>query len=81
MTESLTDLLAAAFAARTELLARLHAEHTDAYRLFHGSVEGRPGLTVDRYGDLLLVQSFHQPLAPEPTGRTDGLLRRACCPA
>ncbi len=59
---SLPDLLSAAFAARTDLLTRLHAEGTDAYRLFHGSVEGAPGLTVDRYGDLLLVQSFHLPL-------------------
>ncbi|HZV54286.1 MAG TPA: class I SAM-dependent methyltransferase [Rhodocyclaceae bacterium] len=65
MTESPTALLTAAFDARTDLLARLHAERTDAYRLFHGSVEGRPGLTVDRYGDLLLAQSFHQSLAPE----------------
>lgn len=59
---SLIGCLAAALAARAELLDRLHAEQTDAYRLFHGSVEGAPGLTVDRYGDLLLVQSFHQPL-------------------
>lgn len=65
MTNTLTSSLAAAFDARADLLSRLHAEHTDAYRLFHGSVEGRPGLTVDRYGDLLLVQSFHQPLTPE----------------
>jgi 23S rRNA (cytosine1962-C5)-methyltransferase len=62
---ALTDLLAAAFAARSDLLAKLHAEQTDAYRLFHGTVEGRAGLTIDRYGDLLLVQSFHQPLPPE----------------
>ncbi|MDO8934163.1 MAG: class I SAM-dependent methyltransferase [Rhodocyclaceae bacterium] len=60
--DSLDGLLAAALNARRELLAQLRAENTDAYRLFHGSVEGRPGLTVDRYGDLLLVQSFHQPL-------------------
>jgi 23S rRNA (cytosine1962-C5)-methyltransferase len=65
VTEPLTGLLAAAFAARADLLSRLHAEQTDAYRLFHGSVEGWPGLTVDRYGDLLLAQSFHQPLAPD----------------
>lgn len=63
MPDSLTPLLAAALAARTDLLTRLHGEDTNAYRLFHGSVEGRSGLTVDRYGDLLLVQSFHQPLA------------------
>ena len=59
----LPGLLAAALTARADLLARLHGEDTNAYRLFHGSVEGEPGLTVDRYGDLLLVQSFHRPLA------------------
>ncbi len=62
MPETLSVQLAAAFEGRSELLERLHAEGTDAYRLFHGSAEGRPGLTADRYGDLLLVQSFHQPL-------------------
>ena len=65
MPDALLPLLAAAFDARAELLPRLHAEQTDAYRLFHGSVEGHPGLTIDRYGDLLLVQCFHSPLAAE----------------
>jgi 23S rRNA (cytosine1962-C5)-methyltransferase len=64
VTEALNHLLATALDARAELLDRLHTEHTDAYRLFHGSAEGRPGLTVDRYGDLLLVQSFHESLTP-----------------
>jgi 23S rRNA (cytosine1962-C5)-methyltransferase len=63
--KTLTSLLAAALEVRTDLLGRLHAEGTDAYRLFHGSAEGRLGLTADRYGDLLLVQSFHQSVAPE----------------
>lgn len=65
MTDSLTTHLATALAARSDLIARLHAEQTDAYRLFHGAAEGHPGLTVDRYGDMLLVQCFHSPLAPE----------------
>jgi 23S rRNA (cytosine1962-C5)-methyltransferase len=65
VSDSHSGLLAAAIDARAELLTRLHAEQTDAYRLFHGSVEGVPGLTVDRYGDLVLVQSFHQPLEPD----------------
>jgi 23S rRNA (cytosine1962-C5)-methyltransferase len=65
LSQALTGALAAAFEARTNLIEQLHAEGTDAYRLFHGTVEGRPGLTVDRYGDLLLVQSFHHSLAPE----------------
>lgn len=64
MSDPLIALLAKALDARAPLLARLHAENTDAYRLFHGSVEGRSGLTIDRYGELLLVQSFHSPLLP-----------------
>lgn len=63
--KTLTSLLAAALEVRADLLGRLHAEGTDTYRLLHGTVEGRPGLTADRYGDLLLVQSFHEALAPE----------------
>ena len=62
---SLDQALRAALAARENLLAELHAQGTDCYRLFHGSQEGAPGLTVDRYGAQLLVQSFHQPLPPE----------------
>ncbi len=58
----LTDLLQAAFDARQPLIERLHGEDTNAYRLFNGSTENRPGLTVDRYGDLLLIQTFHEPL-------------------
>ena len=58
----LPPLLAAALDARSDLLPRLAAEQTDAYRLFHGTVEGMPGLTIDRYGNLLLVQTFHQTL-------------------
>ncbi|NJD36094.1 MAG: class I SAM-dependent rRNA methyltransferase [Betaproteobacteria bacterium] len=65
MPATLHPLLAAALDARADLIARLHAEQTDAYRLFHGSVEGHPGLTIDRYGELLLVQCFHSPLTPE----------------
>lgn len=59
---TLTDLLQAALDARQSLIDRLHAEDTNAYRLFNGSTENRPGLTVDRYGDLLLIQTFHEPL-------------------
>jgi 23S rRNA (cytosine1962-C5)-methyltransferase len=62
MPAHLSDSLAAALAARRALLEQLHAEQTNAYRLFHGSVEGAAGLTVDRYGDVLLAQSFHRPL-------------------
>ena len=61
----LTDALTLALESRKSLLDQLHAESTQCYRMFHGSVEGAPGLTVDRYGDLILAQSFHQPLSAE----------------
>ncbi|WP_222910887.1 class I SAM-dependent rRNA methyltransferase [Pseudomonas sp. DNDY-54] len=59
---SLEQALRAAYRHRETLLSQLHDQGTDCYRLFHGSQEGAPGLTADRYGPLLLVQSFHQPL-------------------
>ncbi len=61
-TAPLPDLLAAALDARADWLAGLSA--TDCWRLLHGAVEGAPGLTVDRYGDILLVQTFRAGLAP-----------------
>ena len=61
--------LRAAFDRRRPLLDQLHQQGTDCYRLFHGSQEGAAGLTVDRYGPQLMVQSFHQTLA------ADALLR------
>ena len=60
---NLVEHFAAAFVARQDLINQCHAEHTDAYRLFHGSVEGEPGLTVDRYGELIIAQTFHRPLS------------------
>ncbi|NQD94990.1 SAM-dependent methyltransferase [Pseudomonas sp. CrR25] len=62
---SLDQALRAALVHRQPLLAELHTQGSDCYRLFHGSQEGAGGLTVDRYGPQLLVQSFHQPLERE----------------
>lgn len=62
MSAPITELLQRAADQRSDLIAQLHAQDTNAYRLFHGSAEGRPGLSVDRYGDLLLLQTFHHPL-------------------
>ena len=59
---SLSQALSAALASRQPLLDTLHAQRTTCYRLFHGSQEGAAGLTADRYGDQLLVQTFHQSL-------------------
>ncbi len=59
---ALNQALRAALDTRQGLLGELHEQGTDCYRLFHGSQEGAPGLTVDRYGRQMLVQSFHQAL-------------------
>lgn len=59
---SLEQALRAAYLNREALLTQLHDQRTNCYRLFHGSQEGAPGLTIDRYGPQLLVQTFHQPL-------------------
>ena len=57
-TGTLQSALATALAARRDLLATLHERRTNCYRLLHGATEGMPGLTVDRYGDTLLFQTF-----------------------
>ncbi|AVB21958.1 MULTISPECIES: class I SAM-dependent rRNA methyltransferase [Pseudomonas syringae group] len=62
---SLNQALSVALDNRRPLLAELHAQGTDCYRLFHGSQEGASGLTIDRYGPQLLVQSFHASLDRE----------------
>lgn len=62
--EDLAQMLDRAEVRREELRAALSREQTDSYRLFHGTVEGKSGLTIDRYGTLVLAQTFHQPLSP-----------------
>ncbi|ALU62162.1 SAM-dependent methyltransferase [Pseudomonas syringae pv. lapsa] len=59
---SLNQALSVALDNRQGLLDQLHGQGTDCYRLFHGSQEGASGLTIDRYGPQLLVQSFHSGL-------------------
>ncbi|MEE4156683.1 class I SAM-dependent methyltransferase [Pseudomonas viridiflava] len=62
---SLNQALSVALDHRQRLLGELHEQGTDCYRLFHGSQEGASGLTIDRYGPQLLVQSFHTGLDRE----------------
>ena len=47
---------------RASLLKNLHKEGTTCYRLFHGATEGIPGLSIDRYGSILLMQTWREPL-------------------
>lgn len=61
----LLPLLERAFERRAALFERLAAERTDSMRWFHGASEGRPGLTLDRYGGLVLAQTFRDPLAAD----------------
>lgn len=60
-----SSFFAEALTRREDLIQTLHSEDTNAYRLFHGAVEGFPGLTVDRYGSLIVAQTFRDPLFPE----------------
>ncbi|MBI5882413.1 MAG: class I SAM-dependent methyltransferase [Elusimicrobia bacterium] len=60
---------------RKALLETLHAEGTDCYRLFHGISEGWPGLAIDRYGPLILLQTFRESLAPGDLGSIEEVLR------
>ena len=50
-------------AGRLQAAIRLRREHadlseSDAYRLVNGEGDGLPGLTVDRYGDYLMIQLY-----------------------
>lgn len=71
------DLFPRALEKRLALLAELEREGTDCCRLFHGVAEGLPGLTVDRYGGLVLAQTFREPLSPVETAALEETLRRA----
>lgn len=68
-------LLSRALENRAPLLERLRAEGTDCCRLFHGIAEGLTGLTVDRYGPLLLAQTFREPLSPPDVSHLEKALR------
>lgn len=59
---TIAPFLETALQRRQDLFTELHAENTNCYRLFWGTNEGVPGLTVDRYGPQLLIQAFHRPL-------------------
>lgn len=61
----LQELLSNAYTQRQTLITSLHNEQTTAYRLFHGTNEGKSGLTVDRYGEIILIQTFHDALSDD----------------
>ncbi len=59
------ERLTGALGARADLIADLTSELTDCYRLFHGAAEGRPGLTIDRYGPVFLAQTWDEKLSAD----------------
>jgi 23S rRNA (cytosine1962-C5)-methyltransferase len=61
----LNKLLDQADESRTDLVEHLASEGTDCWRLYHGVSEGRAGLTIDRFGPLVLGQTFRDPLEPD----------------
>ncbi len=69
---SMEHLIQKAFNSRENLIKDLHHEQTNTYRLFHGANEGLPGLTIDLYGNQILIQTFYEPLSETQKG----LLRR-----
>lgn len=58
----LPSLLSASIERRAPLIQSLDQEETDCVRLLHGATEGAPGVAVDRYGPVLLVQTWREPL-------------------
>jgi 23S rRNA (cytosine1962-C5)-methyltransferase len=61
----LKNLISQAWQNRSDLKAQWQEENTDCYRIFHGTNEGLPGTTLDRYGPLLILQTFHQSVADD----------------
>jgi 23S rRNA (cytosine1962-C5)-methyltransferase len=59
---------------RQPLIKSLQAERTNAYRIFHGVAEGVPGLTIDRYGPLILMQTFREPFMPDEVAAIENAL-------
>lgn len=75
INKDLKGLIGQALERRGALMERLRAEGTDCYRIFHGIAEGLTGLTIDRYGPLVLAQTFREALEPAEAGGLEEALR------
>ena len=51
-----------ALARRAEFFQRCQNEQTTCYRIFHGAIERWPSVTIDRYGEVLLFQTWRSEL-------------------
>jgi 23S rRNA (cytosine1962-C5)-methyltransferase len=54
---------------RESFLEQCNKEDTTCYRLFHGAVERWPSVTIDRYGDTLLFQTWRSDLNDDVVGQ------------
>ena len=61
---------------RISFFEQQHAERTNCYRLFHGATEGVPGLSIDRYGSVLLMQTWREPLETQRATSIADLIRK-----
>ena len=61
---------------RSSFIEERHTEGTDCYRLFHGATEGIPGLSIDRYGPVLLMQTWREPLETQHATFMADLIRK-----
>lgn len=66
---TLTDALNDALERRRAWLDDAAARGTDCVRLLSGAVEGAPGITIDRYGPILLIQTGREQLLDEGAPR------------
>jgi len=61
---------------RKPFFEKQHAEGTNCYRLFHGATEGVPGLSIDRYGPILLIQTWREPLEKQRASLLANIIRK-----
>ena len=77
MNPHIKDILDNAIARRTSLTSKLLAENTDCWRILNGEADWKPGLTIDRYGVLILIQSFYDPIQSEEIATIKEVVNRA----
>lgn len=63
-----------ALARRDDFFEGCVQEQTTCYRLFHGAVERWPSVTIDRYGDLLLFQTWRSELNESVVGQMANII-------
>lgn len=71
------NYLKQALIRRRGFFERCKTEATTCYRIFHGSVERWPSMTIDRYGDVLLFQTWRSDLNDTVVGQMTDLIEGA----